>query len=213
MDAIYYNPKIGRWLDVANHDGCKTAWHIGPELIGYAQKQVGSQEVEVGEDENHLPIYEQVPVYEDDLGKPLYGEVDRYEVRAWNPDWGSLPTEEFLVTWDPPPVQNPVTDVEIMAKLFAEAQAAAPAYLNQLKGTVWAALVAGGMSQAEATAAGVALVIRHAAPLAAFEAAGGHPDAAAALYAAIASEASVAALPWLTAPILGLFSAALTPGK
>ena len=99
-----------------------------------------------------------------------------------------------------------------MAKVFDRAQAMAVSYLNQLKGRVHPALVAGGMSEAEATAAGVALVLRHAAPLAAFEAAGGHPVAAEALYQAISSPESVAALPWLTAPILAIFRQALAPG-
>lgn len=110
----------------------------------------------------------------------------------------------------PAPTEN-LTDSDKMASLFAQAQAEAPAYLNQLKGAVWVALVEGGMSEAEATAAGVALVLRHAAPLAAFESAGGHPAAAQALYQAISSPESVAALSWLTAPILAIFAAALVP--
>lgn len=126
---------------------------------------------------------------------------------------GANPDPEAVAAQSPPPPEEaaPVTDVEIMAKLFSDARAAAPAYLNQLKGTVWSALVAGGMAQDEATAAGVALVLRHAALLAAFESAGGHPVAAQALYTSIASEESVAALPWLTAPILAIFQAALVP--
>lgn len=120
---------------------------------------------------------------------------------------GEPPSVATVEAWGP----APVTDVERMASLFSQAQAGAPAYLNQLKGAVWVALVAAGMSEADATAAGVDLVLRHAAPLAAFESAGGHPVAAAALYAAISSPESVAALPWLTAPILAIFQAALAP--
>lgn len=126
---------------------------------------------------------------------------------AWPDGHGDPPSIATVEGWGP----APVTDVERMASLFSQAQAGAPAYLNQLKGAVWMALVAAGMSEADATAAGVALVLRHAAPLAAFEAAGGHPVAAAALYAAISSAESVAALPWLTAPILAIFQAALAP--
>lgn len=58
-----------------------------------------------------------------------------------------------------------------------------------------------------------ALVLLHGPLLAAFEAAGGHPLAAQALYDAIASEPSRQALSWLSDEILAIFSAALTPGK
>ena len=117
------------------------------------------------------------------------------------------PDVATVAAWDP----NPGTDVERMAALFTQARQGAPLYLDALKGQVWVALVAGGMSEAEATAAGVALVLRFGAQLAAFNNAGGHPDAALALYAAISSPESVAALPWLTAPILAIFQAALAP--
>lgn len=118
------------------------------------------------------------------------------------------PSIATVEAWDP---AGSVTDVD-KTNLFAKAQDAARGYLNRLKGTVWAALVAGGMPEDKATAAGVSLVIMHAAPLAAFEAAGGHPVAAAALYDAIASAESLKGLPWLTAPILAIFQTALKPG-
>lgn len=159
---------------------------------------------------------------------PEYDPQDAYHVRLWElagkpplddgSDW--RPTVTMLLQPDGQtyermtlPPASPVTDVEIATGNFKRAREAAPEALDRLKGAVWAGQVAGGMAPDEATAAGVGLVLLHGPLLAAFEAAGGHPVAAQALYAAIASEASVAALPWLTAPILGIFRAALTPGK
>lgn len=107
--------------------------------------------------------------------------------------------------------QSSLSDVEIATANFRNARLAAPAALDSLKGTVWAGLVAGGLAPDEATAAGVGLVLLHGPLLAAFEAAGGHPVAGAALYAAISSPESVAALPWLKPEILAIFAAALTP--
>lgn len=111
----------------------------------------------------------------------------------------------------PAPPSQPLTDVEIATNNFRNARLDAPAALDSLKGTVWAGLVAGGLAPDEATAAGVGLVLLHGPLLAAFEAAGGHPVAGQALYAAIASPESVAALPWLKPEILAIFAAALTP--
>ncbi len=131
--------------------------------------------------------------------------------------------DNFLLSWpadsEPPSIADveafnaTLTDVEIATANFRNARLAAPAALDSLKGAVWAGLVAGGLAPDEATAAGVGLVLLHGPLLAAFEAAGGHPVAGAALYAAIASPESVAALPWLTAPILAIFAAALAPGQ
>lgn len=141
-------------------------------------------------------------------------EEGKFYCPAWPEGIGEQPDAATVAACSrPPEEQTPLTDVERMAALFAQAQVAAPAALNQLKGTVWAALVAGGMAQDEATAAGVALVLLHGPLLAAFEAAGGHPLAAQALYDAIASEPSRQALSWLSDEILAIFSAALTPGK
>ena len=121
----------------------------------------------------------------------------------WPDGHGDPPSVGVVAAWSPAPTATG------MAELFAGARRNAPQALDQLKGAVWIALVSGGMAPAEATAAGVALVLRHAAPLAAFTAAGGHTLAAQALYEAIASEESVAALPWLTEPILAVFASAL----
>lgn len=132
-----------------------------------------------------------------------------YALVGWRSEDGEPPTLEQVEAWTP----GTLTDVEIATGNFKRAREAAPEALDRLKGAVWAGLVAGGMAPDEATAAGVGLVLLHGPLLAAFEAAGGHPDAASALYAAIASKPSTDALPWLTAPILAIFSAALTPGK
>lgn len=114
-----------------------------------------------------------------------------------------------------PESAEPLTDVEIAirqaASNFEQARLAAPKALDRLKGTIHTALVSGGMSSDEATAAGVGLVLIHGPVLAAFEAAGGHPVAAAALYQAIASKPSTDALPWLTKEILDVFAAFLVP--
>lgn len=126
----------------------------------------------------------------------------------WPESAGSPPTLEEVEAWE----STPLTDVEIATANFRNARLAAPAALDSLKGTVWAGLVAGGLAPDEATAAGVGLVLLHGPLLAAFEAAGGHPVAGQALYAAISSPESVAALPWLTKKILAIFAAALAPG-
>lgn len=136
-----------------------------------------------------------------------HGTGTELDPANWPESAGPAPTIEEVEAWE----STPLTDVEIATGNFKAARIAAPEYLDGLKGTVWAALKAGGMSPDEATAAGVGLVLLHGPLLAAFEAAGGHPVAGAALYAAIASPQSVAALPWLTAPILAIFAAALTP--
>lgn len=129
----------------------------------------------------------------------------------WPPGLGPAPTPEQVASWDP----APLTDVEIAirqaASNFEQARLAAPKALDRLKGTIHTALVSGGMSSDEATAAGVGLVLMHGPVLAAFEAAGGHPVAAAALYQAIASKPSTDALPWLTKEILDVFAAFLVP--
>lgn len=166
---------------------------------------------------------------------PDYDPSNPYHYRKWDlagkPDVDALdsdgqkwkPTIQMILQDDGQtylprelPGATPLTDVEIAirgaAENFEKARLAAPKALDRLKGTIHTALVSGGMSSGEATAAGVGLVLLHGPLLAAFEAAGGHPVAGKALYAAIASQESVAALPWLTAPILAIFAAALAPG-
>lgn len=134
-------------------------------------------------------------------------EIESYDgetcdTKTWPEAAGTKPTVQEVADWTPPFDIGPV---------FAQAPVAASAAILGLKKAVWEALVGGGMDPAEATAAGVALVLRHSSALAAYEAAGGHPVAAQALYDAISSAESVAALPWLTAPILAIFAAVLTP--
>lgn len=138
------------------------------------------------------------------LGLANAGNGTELDTANWPSGHGEPPTVEAVEAWTP-------SLASIITPVFTTARRNAPLALDGLKGKVWGALVAGGMSEAEATAAGVGLVLRHDAILSAFTSAGGHPLAASALYAAIASEESVAALPWLTAPILAIFAAALTP--
>ncbi len=134
-----------------------------------------------------------------------------YALVGWRSEDGEPPTLEQVEAWTP----DPLTDVEIAirqaASNFEQARLAAPKALDRLKGTIHTALVGGGMSSDEATAAGVGLVLLHGPLLAAFEAAGGHPVAAAALYQGIASKPSTDALPWLTKEILEVFAAFLVP--
>lgn len=134
-----------------------------------------------------------------------------YALVGWRSEDGEPPTLEQVEAWTP----DPLTDVEIAirqaASNFEQARLAAPKALDRLKGTIHTALVSGGMSSDEATAAGVGLVLMHGPVLAAFEAAGGHPVAASALYQAIASKPSTDALPWLTKEILDVFAAFLVP--
>ena len=138
--------------------------------------------------------------------------------RQLYPSLASQPPDEAAVqAWEEPAPEPPppLTDVEIAirqaASNFEQARLAAPKALDRLKGTIHTALVGGGMSSDEATAAGVGLVLLHGPLLAAFEAAGGHPVAAAALYQGIASKPSTDALPWLTKEILEVFAAFLVP--
>lgn len=146
-------------------------------------------------------------------GKPDVNELDG-DGQKWKPSIQLIlqPDGENYLPRELPEA-TPLTDVEIATNNFRNARLAAPAALDSLKGTIWAALVAGGMAPDAATAAGVELVLLHGPLLAAFEAAGGHPKAAEALYNAIASEPSRALLLWLTDPVLAVFAAALTPGK
>lgn len=152
-----------------------------------------------------LPDYLRAHDVEPGVDCQLLDDGEGPWIESWTSD-KPRPTQQQVADWS-----NPVTDVERMAALFTQARQGAPLYLDALKGRVWVALVEGGMSQADATAAGVALVLRFGAQLAAFNNAGGHPAAALALYQAISSAESVAALPWLTAPILAIFQGALAP--
>ena len=159
---------------------------------------------------------------EDGIGFAITAPHADWDLDPWSyyqqayPEIGNAeqPSEAAVLAWSPPSPEQPapLTDVEIATNNFRNARLAAPAALDSLKGTVWAGLVAGGLAPDEATAAGVGLVLLHGPLLAAFEAAGGHPVAGQALYAAIASQESVAALPWLTEGILAIFAAALAPG-
>lgn len=227
---LYSNPKLGVWL-AANHPEAKS-FHRGLKetLIGYEQKVTGYERIVTGHEQINIgteeepvlvdgpPIYGPGdPIYEDDLDHPIYEYgPDQFELVGWQEAWGAPPTEEDLETFQPPaPEENPVTDVEIAIRQatgnFEQARLAAPKALDRLKGTVHTALVSGGMSSDEATAAGVGLVLMHGPVLAAFEAAGGHPKAAEALYNAIASKPSTDALPWLSKGILEVFAAFLVP--
>lgn len=163
--------------------------HPGAEAIS-----AGFEQIQVGEEKDGSPIY--------DVGAELFA------IRGWQDAWGAQPTDEDLGKWtEPDPEPMPVN----IGKIFADAYAAAPLALNQLKQAVWTARVMAGTDPAQATAEGVALVLRFGPELGAYKDAGGHTIAAQALYAAISSPESVAALPWLTEPILAIFAAALAP--
>lgn len=137
------------------------------------------------------------------VGRPHDDGAGNITLDGWDEQADGLaPTEAEVMAWEP------ALDI---GKVFAEAYAAAPLALNQLKQAVWTARVMAGTDPAQATAEGVALVLRFGPELGAYKDAGGHPLAAQHLYEAISSEESVAALPWLTEPILAIFAAALAP--
>lgn len=219
------NPKLGNYLHYTHQSEARWAGYeqvltgYQQVIVGHEQIVVGHEQIELGTGEDGLPIYadgEPIyangdPIYEN--GDPIYVDGEELFAADWDEAWGDAPSDEFLSDWEEPEPepQAPVSAFDTIKAAFDVASANAPSMLNNLKAAVWVALVDGGMAPDAATAAGVALVLRHAAPLAAFEAAGGHPDAAAALYSAISSKESVAALTWLTEPILAIFAAALVP--
>lgn len=77
--------------------------------------------------------------------------------------------------------------------------------ITRLKTHAAAVLVAGGMSEAAANAAGTALILQHSTLISAFKDAGGHPDAAQALLDAITASPPA----WWSAPMEAIFAAGL----
>lgn len=123
-------------------------------------------------------------------------------VEIWGPDGATFPTIEEILAWK----DSPQTRAQKMSEAFRAARRAAPDQLDQLKGAVGSALVESGMSEAEATAAVVSLVMRLGSELSTFVDAGGHPIAAKSLYSAISSPESAKALPWMNKKILAVLA-------
>lgn len=123
-------------------------------------------------------------------------------VEIWGPDGAAVPTIAEILAWK----DSPQTRARKMSEAFREARQAAPELLDQLKGAVGSALVESGMSEVEATAAVVSLVMRFGSDLATFVNADGHPIAAKALFSAISSPDSIKALPWLNQRILAILA-------
>lgn len=194
MNYIRKNPKLGNWLHY-NHPEAQAVY------AGKEQIHVGYMQVQVGAEEDGTPILgDGPPIFED-------GE-DLFQIVGWDELWGEPPTDEFLESWEEP---EPEAMPSNIGRIFADAYEAAPIALNQLKQAVWDYRVANGTNPNQATADGVALVLRFGPQLSAYKDAGGHPLAAANLYEAVSSEESVAALPWLTGPVLEIFAAVLVP--
>lgn len=213
MIIIRKNPKLGNYMHYLHQSEARYA---GPErvLVGYQQIQVGEEEVQVGEDANHLPIFEAQPVYGDDLSQPIYKDGADLFAADWDEAWGEPPPEEELAAWkepepDPP---SPVTDIEIMTGIFTNARNQASLFLDQLKGTVWNYLVnVQEVPPNEATAQGVMFNLTSDTGIGAayddFVKNGGHPVAAAALWARI--QAVKEHYTWLTPEVEAIFSQAL----
>ena len=186
----YKSDKLGNYLHYN---------HPEAHAVDAGREQIPSVR-QIGVDEADQPILENYFIQGDAL----------YEIAGWNPAWGEPPSDQDLAEWE-----DPTTPPEAMpsniGRIFADAYEAAPIALNQLKQAVWDYRVANGTNPNQATADGVALVLRFGPQLSAYKDAGGHPLAAANLYEAVSSEESVAALPWLTGPVLEIFAAVLVP--
>lgn len=186
------SPKLGNYLhyfhEAEARDGGKEQ-----VLVGHRQIQIGIEEVS-GE-----------PIFGDE---PIYVDGDDLFVADWEEGWGAPPSDQELESWEEPEPEPTPPDI---GRIFADAYETAPKVLNQLKKAVWDYRVGIGTDPNQATAEGVALVLRFGPQLGAYKDAGGHPLAAQALYEAVSSEASVIALPWLTPAILEIFESFLVP--
>lgn len=195
------NAKLGNYLHY-NHQA--DARDGGPELLGYEQVQVGEEDGE--------------PVFGN--GDPIYGDP-LYEC-DWDEAWGEPPTDESLEAWEEPePEAVPVSEFEVAVQqnkaILAGREEQAKGDITELKSRVAVTLVATGAHMADDTlitadnvnAEGSRFVVWHAALISAYKDAGGNPEAGQALYNSIASAPSLAAFPWLTEPVLAIFSATL----
>lgn len=185
------NAKLGNYLHY-NHQA--DARDGGPELLGYEQVQVGEEDGE--------------PVFGN--GDPIYGDP-LYEC-DWDEAWGEPPTDESLEAWEEPePEAVPVSDVEIMTPVFIDYRRQATLHLDGLKAQVWSYLKnEQEMDPALATAAGVAFCKSGPGIGVQYDdyiKAGGHPDAAADLWARIQEIKGNFA--WFDAGVEAIFAAAL----
>lgn len=125
------------------------------------------------------------------------------------------PTPEAVAAWAPPVITPeepaPVTDVEIMTPVFIDYRRQATLHLDGLKAQVWSYLKNDqSMDPAAATAAGVAFCKSGTGIGVQYEdyiKAGGHPDAAADLWARIQEIKGNFA--WFDAGVEAIFAAAL----
>lgn len=144
-------------------------------------------------------------------GKPALDAVDG-DGNLWRPTITKVLQPDGSYTAIPAPTDSPVTDVERAtqraASNFRNARIAAPQALDLLMGKALVALVAGGMSEDDATSAGVLLVSKVQEAMSFYRLVNGHPVGRAALLASIASKVGDAELPWLRA-LMPVFEAEL----
>lgn len=119
---------------------------------------------------------------------------------------GASPDPATVAAWEPPVVEpEPVDPLDALAAALGSREEQAKQAITRLKATAAAALVQGGMSEAEAYAAGSALVVEHSARISAFKDAGGNAVAAQNLLDAIIAAPPV----WWSEPMEQLFAAGL----
>ena len=127
---------------------------------------------------------------------------------GWRSEDGEPPTLEQVEEWEP---ASPLTDVEIMRPIFIDYRRQATLALDGLKAQVWSYLKnEQEMEPAAATAAGVAFCKSGTGIGVQYDdfiKAGGHPDAAADLWARIQEIKGNFA--WFDAGVEAIFAAAL----
>lgn len=195
MLIIRKNPKLGNFVHFEH---------------GWEAVAAGFERVEVGTDGEGLPIYEN--------GDQLFS-VD------WNEAWGEPPTDEELEAWEEPEPEpaSPLTDVERLAQgvaLYRAANEAAKEIILTLMVKVSGAMInlevvnaaSEPITADNANDEGARFVAYHREAIVDYKQAGRNQVAANALYAAVSSEGSLTAFPWLEASggiILGIFASEL----
>lgn len=197
MQIIRKNPKLGNYLHYLHQ---AEAYHAGYEQIpiGYGDPE------QIGEDESG-PLFGEPPV--------IYGNGADLFGANWDEAWGEPPTDEELEAWEEPEPDPapPVTDVEIMTPVFIDYRRQATLHLDELKAQVWSYLKnEQEMDPAAATAAGVAFCKSSTGIGVQYDdfiKSGGHPDAAADLWARI--QEIKGNFTWFDAGVEAIFAAAL----
>jgi len=149
----------------------------------------------------------------DEEGNQVIEYGDRLYSADWDEAWGPAPSDADLEAWQEPGPEPPpaVTDVEIMTPVFIDYRRQATLHMDGLKAQVWSYLKnLQSMDPAAATAAGVAFC-KSATGIGVqyddYIKAGGHPDAAADLWARI--QEIKGNFTWFDAGVEAIFAAAL----